>query len=31
MNTPSAYKTIFGNKGNVMKTESYYQSWVSVK
>lgn len=27
MNTPNAYKTIFGNKGNVMKTESYYQSW----
>lgn len=27
MNTPNAYKTIFGNKGNVIKTESYYRSF----
>jgi cytochrome P450 len=27
MNTPSAYKTIFGPKGNVVKTESYYRTW----
>lgn len=27
MNTPSAYKTVFGNKGNVVKTESYYRTW----
>lgn len=27
MNSPSAYKTIFGNKGNVKKTESYYRAF----
>lgn len=27
MNTPSAFKTIFGSKGNVVKTESYYRAW----
>ena len=25
MNTPTAFKTIFGAKGNVKKTDSYYR------
>ena len=27
MNTPTAFKTIFGPKGNVVKTESYVRAW----
>ena len=27
MNTPTAFKTIFGPKGNVVKTESYFRAW----
>lgn len=27
MNTPSAFKSIFGHKGNIVKTESYYRTW----
>jgi len=27
MNTPNAFKTIFGPKGNVIKTDSYYRSF----
>ena len=26
-NTPEGYKTIFGTKGNVKKTESFYRVW----